>query len=59
MTPEEISYIRKKLNITQEKFAQLLGVTLNTVGRWERGLSKPSPLALTRIESLRNGQLNS
>lgn len=33
----EIKTLRKRLGMTQEEFAKLLGVTANTVARWERG----------------------
>ena len=33
----EIRSLRKRLGMTQEELAKLLGVTANTVARWERG----------------------
>lgn len=44
--------IRLATNLTQEQFAGQLGVTCSTINRWERGRSKPSPLALQKIEQL-------
>jgi putative transcriptional regulator len=47
--------IRKRritLGLTQEQFAAKVGVTCSTVNRWENNKSKPSPLALLRIEEL-------
>ncbi|MBD2102485.1 DNA-binding transcriptional regulator [Leptolyngbya sp. FACHB-261] len=44
--------IRQKTQLTQEKFAAKLGVTHLTVNRWENGHSKPSPLALQKLEEL-------
>lgn len=44
--------VRKRLGLTQEKFAARLGVTFPTVNRWENGRSRPSPLALQRIGEL-------
>jgi DNA-binding transcriptional regulator YiaG len=44
--------LRKRLDLTQEKFAAKLGVTTPTINRWENGRAKPSPLALKRIEDL-------
>ena len=52
MTPEEIKKLRTKLKLSQEGFARILGISCQTVNRWERGLSKPSGLALARIQSL-------
>jgi putative transcriptional regulator len=47
-----IREIRLAANLTQEQFAGQLGVTCSTMNRWERGRSKPSPLALQKIEQL-------
>ena len=37
--------VRQRLGLTQEQFASQLGVTFPTVNRWEKGRSKPSPMA--------------
>ena len=47
-----IRELRKRLGLTQEKFAARLGVAFPTINRWENGHSKPSPLALKQIETL-------
>ncbi len=47
-----IREIRLETGLTQEQFASQLGVTCSTMNRWERGRSKPSPLALQKIEQL-------
>ncbi|MHC4792290.1 MAG: helix-turn-helix domain-containing protein [Planctomycetota bacterium] len=52
MTPGEIIQIRKKLKLTQEKFATLIGVSPQTLSRWERGLFKPHPTFEKRINML-------
>jgi putative transcriptional regulator len=44
--------LRKRLGLTQEKFAARLGVSFPTINRWENGRSIPSPLALQRIEQI-------
>ena len=54
MKPEEIQEIRKKLCVSQEKFAQLLGATVVTVNRWENGKAKPSRLYIKELKELRN-----
>lgn len=54
MTPEEIQEIRRKLCVSQEKFAQLLGTTVVTVNRWENGKAKPSRLYIKELKELRN-----
>ncbi len=47
-----IREIRLAINLTQEQFAGQLGVTCSTINRWENGRSKPSPLAIQKIEQL-------
>lgn len=47
-----VSTLRKRLGLSQEKLASQLGMTIMTVSRWERGISKPSPLALKQIQQL-------
>ena len=37
---------------TQEQLAHHIGVTLNTVQRWESGKTTPSPLALDKLQEL-------
>lgn len=37
MTGEELRAIRKKLNLSQHKFASQLGLHWNTLARFERG----------------------
>ncbi len=34
--------LRELLGMTQQDFAQLMGVAVSTVSRWERGQSQPS-----------------
>lgn len=38
----DIKNIRQKSLLSQEAFAQALGVSFTTVNRWESGKSKPS-----------------
>jgi DNA-binding XRE family transcriptional regulator len=40
-----IRYLRQQLGMTQEEFAQQLGITVGTVSRWEKGRFRPSRLA--------------
>jgi transcriptional regulator with XRE-family HTH domain len=47
-----IKSLRLKLNLTQEQFAQKVGVSFSTVNEWERGKRTPSPLALRQLEAL-------
>lgn len=47
-----IKALRKRLRLSQDKFAALIGVAPYTVRRWESGKNKPSPLALEKINRL-------
>lgn len=54
MTSDELRERRKALNLTQEQLARRLGMTLNSVSRWEGGkVSIPAllDLALKQLES--------
>lgn len=48
--PNLIRTLRERLGLSQEKLAASLGVSFQTVNRWERGHAKPSQLALNAIE---------
>lgn len=52
-TSQEIKDIRNALNLSQEAFGHLLGVTGATVNRWERGAFKPSKLAMEKIKTIK------
>ncbi|MBD2364735.1 helix-turn-helix transcriptional regulator [Anabaena minutissima FACHB-250] len=45
-----IREFRLSTGLTQEQFAAHIGVTYPTINRWENGRSKPSPLAMEKIE---------
>jgi DNA-binding transcriptional regulator YiaG len=45
-----VKEIRKRLGLTQVQFAQALGVSFQSVNRWERGKTKPLPIVLKQIE---------
>lgn len=44
--------LRKKLGLSQDRFAAILGIAPYTVRRWEAGKSQPSPLALEKLKAL-------
>jgi len=46
---QRVRRLRGKLGLTQMQFAELMGVSLASVNRWENGQSHPSPLAWQRI----------
>ena len=54
--PREIAKLiretRQRLGLSQEKFARKLGVSFQSVNRWENGRTKPLPLALRQIKTL-------
>lgn len=52
MTPEEIWSSRKEMGLSREEFGNRLGVSGSTVYRWEKGLGKPSKLAIKMIKSV-------
>lgn len=52
MTGAEIRALREKLGWTQKALAEAVGVTSNTVARWERGemaISEPAARLLQKI----------
>ena len=44
--------LRQAMKLSQEKFANELGMTFPTINRWENGRAMPSPLALKQIDIL-------
>jgi len=56
MKNEEIALLvrrlREKLGLTQEQFAQKVGVTYSTVNHWENGKRAPQPFLLSRLRQL-------
>ena len=44
--------VRVRKGLTQQDFAQLLGVSLSTVQRWEKGKTRPSRLARQRMRQI-------
>ena len=52
MTSQEIKELRLKLNLTQEGLSKLLGISFQTINRWERDTFKPSPLAIQKLKKL-------
>ncbi|MBI2875734.1 MAG: helix-turn-helix domain-containing protein [Candidatus Tectomicrobia bacterium] len=45
--------MRGDVNLTQDDFATLIGVRGRAVSRWETGKSKPSRLALARLQEVK------
>lgn len=53
MKGSEVRSLRRRLKLTQESFADRLGVSKTTVARWEIDQVRPSPLALARLSDLK------
>ena len=52
VTARELKRIRVRLRVTQTKLAERLGVTQNTVARWEiglRGIPEPTARLIRRL----------
>lgn len=47
-----VKELRDTMQLSQEKFADQLGMTFATINRWENGHATPSPLALKQIDTL-------
>jgi len=47
--PRLIKELRDKLDLTQEQFAQRVGVTFSTVNNWEKGTRTPHPFLFQRL----------
>ncbi len=48
----DVVSLRARLGLTQEKFAEKLGVSVSSVGKWETGKDKPRGLSLRALERL-------
>lgn len=49
--PEEIRRLRQRLFLTQQDFAEKIGVAFSTVNRWESGRVKPNLKAMKSINA--------
>ena len=47
-----IVLLRSKLNLSQEEFGKLIGVSFVSGSRWERGEFKPTKIVKIRIDEL-------
>lgn len=52
MNDARIKELRGRLGLSQERFARRLGVSLQTVRRWEVGLTRPLPIISLKLEEL-------
>jgi DNA-binding transcriptional regulator YiaG len=51
-TSTAIKRLRKRRRASQTAFGILLGVSIMTVSRWERGVSVPAPQQRTALDKL-------
>ncbi len=51
-TPALVKHLRRALALTQEQFAQRVGVTFSTVNQWENGRRRPQPFLQRRLRQL-------
>ena len=49
---DKVKQCRHLKGLTQEQLARSIGVSLNTVQRWESGKTRPSPLAMEKLQEL-------
>lgn len=47
--PKEIKRIRQRSFLTQQEFANVIGVAFSTVNRWKSGRAKPNLKAMKSI----------
>jgi DNA-binding transcriptional regulator YiaG len=47
--PGLVKELRDKLDLTQEQFAQRVGVTFSTINNWEKGTRTPHPFLFQRL----------
>ena len=45
MFSDQVKNVRKKLNLSQKKLAEIMGVSFSTINRWENSKNKPNKLA--------------
>lgn len=51
--PALVKKLRERLDLTQEQFAQKVGVTYSTVNHWENGKRTPQPFLIRRLLELK------
>lgn len=44
-----VKRLRERMGVTQEQFAQEVGVTFSTVNQWENGRRQPQPYLQRRL----------
>ena len=54
LNQEDIKQLRNFTGETQEVFAGNMGISIDTLRKWEQGKSKPSRMALEKLQKLVN-----
>jgi putative transcriptional regulator len=52
--PVAVTNIRKKLHVSQTEFANILGISVDTLQNWEQGRRKPEGPALALLKVAEN-----
>ncbi len=52
--PKLIKELRERLGLTQEQFAQRVGVTFSSVNHWENGKRMPQPFLVRRLVEMKD-----
>ena len=52
MNSEQIKHIRKQIGLSQQAFAEVLGVSFATINRWENGKAVPQKGRVAQIQAL-------
>ena len=52
--PGLVKELRRRLSLTQEQFAQKVGVTYSTVNHWENGKRVPLPFLARRLLEIKH-----
>ena len=55
MSGEQVKNLRKQLGLSQEAFAERLGVSFATVNRWENGKAKPQKGRIAQMQAMVSG----
>ncbi len=55
LTPDKIKEFRLRKNLSQEKLAGMLGVSVSTVIRWEQGSAAPTGTAAAVLAAITAG----
>jgi len=55
--PKLVKRLREHMRLTQEQFAQAVGVTYSTVNQWENGRRRPQPYLQRKLREMERSYL--